>query len=93
MEKNLSKVIEQFVYNHLSHRDDIKVDATKTPKRYNVHVEIYLKPTDGLYNRINKGIDRQDLMNGLKGYLNLDWHNCMISYEIVESTDYDYSII
>lgn len=91
MKKDLSKVIEQYVYSHLSKRDDIMVQVTKSPKRYEVHIIVNLKPTDGLYAAINKGIDRQDLMNGLKGYLNLDWHNCMISYKIIDHSDYHYS--
>ncbi len=78
MKKDLSKVIEKYVYSHLSHRDDILVQVLKTPKRYNVHIIVYLKPTDGLWATINKGVDRQDLMRGLKDYLNLDWDNCMI---------------
>ena len=80
--KDISKVIEQYVYNHLSHRDDIIVQVKKTPQRYNVHVMVNLKPTDGLYVTINKGIDRGDLMNGLRDYLNLDWGNCMIVCEL-----------
>jgi hypothetical protein len=91
MEKDLSKVIENYVYNHLSHRDDIVVQVNKTPTRYNVHVEVALKPTDGLYATINKGIDRQDLMRGLRDYLNLDWHNCMISYQVIDHSGYQYS--
>ena len=91
MEKDLSKVIEQYVYNHLSHRDDIKVNVTKEPLRYEVHIEVILKPTDGLYATINKGIDRQDLMNGIRDYLNLDWHNCMISYQVIDHSGYQYS--
>ena len=91
MEKDLSKVIENYVYNHLSHRDDIVVQVNKTPTRYNVHVEVTLKPTDGLYATINKGIDRQDLMRGLRDYLNLDWHNCMISYQVIDHSGYQYS--
>ena len=71
MEKDLSKVIEQYVYTHLSHRDDILVQVVKSPTRYKVHIFIYVKPTDGLYATINKGIDRGDLMNGIKGYFNL----------------------
>ena len=62
MKKDLSKVIKQYVYFHLSHRDDILVDVTKTPKRYNVHIEVSVKPTDGIFARINKGVDRNDLM-------------------------------
>lgn len=81
MVKDISKVIEQYVYNHLHHRDDIEVKVTNTPKRYNVHIVVSLKLTDGLYSIINKGIDRHDLMKGLRDYLNLDWHNCMITYE------------
>ena len=91
MEKDLSKVIENYVYNHLSHRDDIVVQVNKTPTRYNVHVEVALKPTDVLYAAINKGIDRQDLMRGLRDYLNLDWHNCMISYQVIDHSGYQYS--
>jgi len=78
MKKDLSKVIEKYVYSHLSHRDDILVQVLKTPKRYNVHIIVYLKPTDGLWATINKGVDRQDLMRGLRDYLNLDWDSCMI---------------
>ena len=78
MKKDLSKVIEKYVYSHLSHRDDILVQVLKTPKRYNVHIIVNLKPTDGLWATINKGVDRQDLMRGLRDYLNLDWDNCMV---------------
>ena len=78
MKKDLSKVIEKYVYSHLAHRDDILVQVLKTPKRYNVHIIVYLKPTDGLWATINKGVDRQDIMKGLRDYLNLDWDNCMI---------------
>ena len=84
MEKDLSKVIEQYVYTHLSHRDDILVQVVKSPTRYKVHIFIYVKPTDGLYATINKGIDRGDLMKGLQGYFNLDWHNCMIYTQVSE---------
>ena len=91
MEKDLSKVIKQYVYFHFSHRDDIVVNVIKTPKRYNVHIEVNLKPTDGLYAAINKGIDRQELMNSLRDYLNLDWHNCMISYQVIDHSGYHYS--
>ncbi len=84
MEKDLSKVIEQYVYTHLSHRDDILVQVVKSPTRYKVHITIYLKPTDGLYATINKGIDRGDLMNGIKGYFNLDWDSCMIYTQVSE---------
>lgn len=84
MVKDISKVIEQYVYNHLSHRDDIEVQVTNSPKRYEVRIVVDLKPTDGLWVTINKGIDRHDLMNGLRDYLNLDWDNCMISYEYNE---------
>ena len=78
MGKDLSKVIEQYVYSHLSHRDDILVQVLKSPTRYNVHIFVQLKPTDGLWATINKGVDRQDIMKGLRDYLNLDWDNCMI---------------
>ena len=91
MKKDLSKVIKNYVYNHLSHRDDIVVQVNKTPTRYNVHLEVSLKPTDGLYASINKGIDRQDLMRGLRDYLNLDWHNCMITYQVIDHSGYQYS--
>ena len=93
MKKDLSKVIEQYVYNHLSHRDDIKVSVAKERLRYKVHIEVTLKPTDGLYASINKGIDRQDLMNGLRDDLNLDWHNCMISYQVIDHSGYQYSTL
>lgn len=84
MVKDLSKVIEHYVYNHLSHRDDILVQVVKSPTRYKVHITIYVKPTDGLYATINKGIDRGDLMNGIKGYFNLDWQGCMVYTQVSE---------
>jgi hypothetical protein len=84
MVKDLSKVIEQYVYTHLSHRDDILVQVLKSPTSYKVHIFVYLKPTDGLYATINKGIDRGDLMNGIKGYFNLDWDSCMIYTQVSE---------
>jgi hypothetical protein len=84
MVKDISKVIEQYVYTHLSHRDDILVQVIKSPTRYKVHIFIYVKPTDGLYATINKGIDRGDLMNGIKGYFNLDWDSCMIYTQVSE---------
>mgnify|MGYP000250254080 CR=1 FL=1 len=42
MKKDLSKVIEQYVYSHLSHRDDILVQVLKSPTRYNVHIIVQL---------------------------------------------------
>jgi hypothetical protein len=30
-------------------------------------------------------------MRGLKDYLNLDWHNCMISYQVIDHSGYQYS--
>lgn len=91
MKKDLSKVIKQYVFDHLSHRDDIEVQVEKTKKRYEVNILIKLEPTDSIIATINKGIDRQDLMQGLRDYLNLDWHNCMISYEC-KHTDPIYQI-
>jgi hypothetical protein len=85
MKKDLSKVIEKYVYNHLYHRDDILVQVSRTPKRYNVHIIVYLKPTDGLWATIHKGVDRQDLMRGLKDYLNLDWDSCMIFCQLKDN--------
>ena len=85
MKKDLSKVIENYVYNHLYHRDDILVQVSRTPKRYNVHIIVYLKPTDGLWATIHKGVDRQDLMRGLRDYLNLDWDSCMIFCQLKDN--------
>jgi hypothetical protein len=85
MKKDLSKVIEKYVYSHLYHRDDILVQVSRTPKRYNVHIIVYLKPTDGLWATIHKGVDRQDLMRGLKDYLNLDWDSCMIFCQLKDN--------
>jgi len=82
MMKDLRKIIEEYVYTHLSHRDDIEVVVDRNPMRYNVLIEVSVLPTDGLIRRINKGIDRQDLMGGLRDNLNLGWDNCMISYEL-----------
>jgi hypothetical protein len=85
MKKDLSKVIEQYVYSHLYHRDDILVQVLKSPTRYNVHIIVQLKPTDGLWATIHKGVDRQDLMRGLKDYLNLDWDSCMIFCQLKDN--------
>lgn len=83
MKEDISKVIEKYVHFHLSHRDDISVKVEKTPFRYDVRIVVKLKPTDGLWATINKGIDRSDLMNGLRDYLNLDWNNCMIFVQLI----------
>ena len=82
MEKDLSKVIEQYVYNHLSHRDDILVQVLKSPTSYKVHIFVYLKPTDGLYATINKSVDRGDVMRGLQKYINLESYNCTIYCQV-----------
>ena len=95
MEKDISKTLHTFIKDFYSHREDLTIEITKKIKQksnfYNIHIKVHLKPTDGLYAAINKGIDRQDLMRGLRDYLNLDWHNCMISYQVIDHSGYQYS--
>jgi hypothetical protein len=92
MVKDISKVIEQYVYSHLQHRDDIEVQVTNTPKRYNVHIIVNLTENDGILSTMKKGVDRQNLMSGLRNYLNLDWDTCMITYECKQYWEYNYLI-
>jgi len=92
MTKDITKLIKQYVYNHLSHRDDIEVQVTNTPKKYNVHIIVYLTENDGILEIIKKGVDRNDIMSGLRSYLNLDWDTCMISYECKKYCENNYTI-
>jgi hypothetical protein len=87
MKKDISKPLHSFIKDFYSHRDDISIQITKQIKRkenfYSVLILIHIKPNDGLYDMINKGIDRTALMNEIKGYFNLNWDNCMIYYQNV----------
>lgn len=87
MEKDISKPLHNFIKDFYSHRDDLTIEITKKIKHksnfYNVHIKVNLKPTDGLYATINKGIDRTALMTEIRGYFKIDWSNCMISYETI----------
>ena len=93
--KDISKVINQFVSHYLSYRDDITlyVNSKRMPKDkdnpeghlvYRVVIHVTLKPTDGLYAKINKNIDRVDLMRALNENFNLYWDNCMIEYHLID---------
>ena len=87
MEKDISKLLHIFIKDFYSHRDDLTIEITKKIKHksdfYNIHIKVNLKPTDGLYATINKGIDKFRLMDEIQGYFKLDWSNCMISYQTI----------
>lgn len=86
MARDLSKLIYCFIKDFYSHRDDITINIKKNKvwdSHYTIHLLIHIKPTDGLYATINKGIDKTLLMNQMKGYLNLDQHDCVITYQNV----------
>jgi hypothetical protein len=89
MVKDLSNALISFVYDHLSHRDDITVQVQtngKKPYFYSIHILVYLDEHDGLYNTINKGIDRYGLYHQLKKYFNLTLDDCRITYQTIYPT-------
>lgn len=86
MVKDLSNALISFIYNYLSHRDDITVQVKtngKKPYFYSIHILVRLSENDGLYKVINKGIDRYALHHQLQKYFNLTTDDCRITYQTI----------
>lgn len=84
MVKDLSNALISFIYDYLSHRDDITVQVKtngKKPHLYSIRILVYLGENDGLYATINKGIDRFALQKQLEKYFNLTPDDCLITYQ------------
>ena len=84
MAKDLSNALISFVYDYLSHRDDITVQIQtngKKPYFYGIHILVHLDENDGLLKTINKGIDRLSLYQQLGKYFNLTPDHCRITYQ------------
>ena len=82
--KDLSNVLISFIYDYLSHRDDITVQVKingKKPHFYSIHILVHISEGDGLYKAINKGIDRLSLHHQLQKYFNLTPNDCRITYQ------------
>ena len=86
MAKDLSNTLISFIYDYLSHRDDITVQVKtdgKKPYFYSIHILVHLDENDGLLKTINKGIDRLSLYHQLEKYFNLTPNDCRITYQNV----------
>ena len=86
MAKDLSNALISFIYDYLSHRDDITVQVKtngKKPYFYSIHILVRLSENDGLYKVINKGIDRYALYHQIKKYFNLTLDDCRITYQSI----------
>ena len=84
MAKDLSNALISFIYDYLSHRDDITVQIQtngKKPYFYGIHILVHLDENDGLLKTINKGIDTYALYHQLKKYFNLTLNDCRITYQ------------
>lgn len=85
--KDLTKPLHGFVKGVYSHRDDLTIQVVNTLKQrkpfYSIHFLIHIKPTDGLYATINKGIDRFFLKEEIKNYFNLGDYDFTITYQNV----------
>lgn len=89
--KDISKVLNCFVSDLYLHRDDLTIQVNKTIKNrkifYGIHFLIHIKPTDGLYATINKGIDRFFLKREIQNYFNLGDYDFSITYQNVYHYD------
>jgi len=87
MARDLSNIITHFITDLYSYRNDlgVQVKKNKVLNNYTIHFSVYIKPTDGLYATINKGIDKFSLMNQLQNYFNFSKNDCVITYQNVYS--------
>lgn len=87
MMKDLTKVLHEFVKSVYSHRDDLTIQVVKKIIQgepfYKIHILIHIKPTDGLYATINKGIDRFFLRKEIISYFNFTESEFSITYQNV----------
>ena len=87
MVKDLTKPLYEFVKSVYSHREDLTIQVVNTPKPrqpfYSIHFLIHIRPKDGLYTTINKGIDRFFLKKEIQNYFNLGDYDFSITYQNV----------
>lgn len=87
MVKDLTKPLYKFVSEIYAHRDDLTIQVVKSSKPrqsfYKIHFLIHIRPTDGLYATINKGIDRFSLKNEIQNFFNLGNYDFSITYQNV----------
>ena len=89
MVKDLTKPLHEFVKSLYAHRNDLTIQVVRSIKDrkpfYTVHFLVHIKPTDGLYATINKGIDKFFLKNEILSYFNLSPYDFSITYQNVYS--------
>ena len=86
MAKDLSNALISFVYDYLSHRDDITVQIQtngKKPYFYRIDILVHMNENDGLLKTINKGIDKLTLYQQIGKYFNLTPNDCRITQQNV----------
>lgn len=85
--KDITKALHEFVKGLYTHRDDLTIQVVRSIKDrkpfYTVHFLILIKPNDGLYATINKGIDRFFLKKEILSYFNLNEYDFFITYQNV----------
>ena len=97
MVKDLTKPLYEFVASIYTHRDDLTIQVIKTIKQrkpfYSIDFLIHIRPTDGLYATINKGIDRFFLKGEIQNFFNLGEYDFSITYQnIYPETIYQIDI-
>ena len=86
MAKDLSHTLISFIYDYLSHRDDITVQIQtngKKPYFYRIDILVHMNENDGLLMTINKGIDKLTLYQQIGKYFNLTPNDCRITQQNV----------
>ena len=86
MAKDLSHTLISFIYDYLSHRDDITVQIQtngKKPYFYRIDILVHMNENDGLLKTINKGIDKLTLYQQIVKYFNLTPNDCRIKQQNV----------
>ena len=86
MAKDLSHTLISFIYDYLSHRDDITVQMQtngKKPYFYRIDILVHMNENDGLLKTINKGIDKLTLYQQIGKYFNLTPNDCRITQQNV----------
>ena len=84
MAKDLSHTLISFIYDYLSHRDDITVQIQtngRKPYIYRIHILVHIGENDGLLKTINKGINKFALQQEVQKYFNLTSNECFITYQ------------
>lgn len=85
--KDISNALYCFSKDLYSHRDDLTIQVVRRIKDhkpfYAIHFLVHIKPTDGIYAMLNKGIDRFRLRQEILSYFNLGEHDFSITYQNV----------